>query len=213
MNGHRIVAAGGTTPFGVPPCELPAGRLRSCMTIEWLDDKDKPVRDAADAWEVEAFTERLPSAVWGSPAQPPGERRAMSVGDLRGSPITEALITGSTLRPRRPARAHHTEATALSQLEMAARTLAIADDAWARPEITRGGTHADANRREAERYDRLGELERADLAERRRALRTALAAQGIALSATPTTRYLARAAAQHSMLAAPSLWTLGEMQS
>lgn len=212
VNGRHADTHETPRPFGVRPCEFLNGTLKSQLTIEWLDEGGQLAKQEDAAWDIEAVKERLPSAIWGSMEQPAEKRKALSIGDFHGDQLTEPLVTGFTLRPRHKGETRHTEAIKLSQLPMTTRTIPITDEAWARPVITRGVTYAEANRSATTRYLRLGDMEHSDLVNKRRLLSAALAGQGIELSTQLTTRYLVNAARQQALLAAPSLWELGEMQ-
>ena len=202
--------------FGVKPCEILNGRLKSQQTIEWKDQKGIA---PADVWEIELVTERLPRAAWHAPElsslKDRSELSSRILDELREDQVSEELTTGFKLTPKRSTTdmAHRTEPVKFSALPMRSRDIPIADSAWENPAISRAGRYLADNRAADSRYTLLSEVENPVTLARRSAVADALKRQKIELTAKPDTRYLAAAAKKHELLAAPSIWELGEMLS
>jgi hypothetical protein len=202
--------------FGVKPCELLNGRLKSQQIIEWKAAGGDAV---AGVWEIESVTERLPRAAWHAPDLPSvterGESRARMLKELGEDQVTGELITGFKLIPKQPTSdpAHRTEPIRFAALPMRTREMRIPDTAWEHPAIASAGKYVADNRAEDSRYGRLSEVDTKDAATitKRGNLSDALRRQKIDLTAKPNTRYLAAAARKHEFLAAPSICELGEM--
>lgn len=203
--------------FGVKPCELLNGRLKSQQTIEW---EVKGGAAVAGVWEIESITERLPRAAWHAPdlssVTERGESRARMLKELGEDQVTGELTTGFRLIPKQPTGnpTHRTEPISFAALPMRTREMRIPDTAWEHPAIASAGKYVADNRAEDSRYGRLSEVDPKDVLTitKRGNLSDALRRQKIDLTAKPNTRYLAAAARKHELLAAPSICELGEMQ-
>nr|WP_315186923.1 DUF6603 domain-containing protein [uncultured Albidiferax sp.] len=220
-NGDGHLDRGGTAAasFGVKPCELLNGRLKSQLTILW-QGVNKDVE-----WDIESLTERLPRAAWHAPDRPAVKDRAALrsriLTELGEDQVSEALTTGFRLTPKRRVAdlARAPLALTLAELPMRSRGMVFPDTAWEKPAFAAADKHLADNRTAATRFTRLSEVDPTSPVARplalgkRKAMADALKRQGLELNAHPNTRYLAAAARRHELLAAPLICELGAMQS
>ncbi len=209
FNGTEVVHLGGDlagAPFGVKPCQVRNGRLRSQTTLMWTAETGETHRD----WDVGATRERLSRAAWFagdlSPAGP-------TLQDLGGEQVTGELITGFRLTPRRKAEPPLTVPIKVADLPMTERTESMPPGAWTHPDFSKPVDYAAENHTAEARYRRLGAVDSADVQNRRGDLLAALRRQAIDLPAKAPMRYLAKAASHGELLVAPTLCDLGKMPS
>jgi hypothetical protein len=197
--------------FGVTACGIDNGALTSIHTITWQTEDGGPVVWATPATRddvLPAVTSRLPRAAWfkdtkTDPTAPP------STATINGDRVTDELTTGFTLKPTL-AKPDATLPIEVNKLQVELSIINEKNGAvrsWTNPTMPKSD---DPQKSPAIRMAELAKVDTDLMRNKRDQLAAALQRQGSVVAAARDTRYLAYAAQQSELLAAPILCPLGK---